>query len=96
MRCIFFALGLVWQVFNQEVLFTFIYGPQTGKHTESEMASSSNALTLEYREIPSAILNDVIGFRERERLSLSAFFRTEDIGVHIVHVSRLIITYTLE
>ena len=30
--------------------------------------------------------------RERERLSLSAFFRTEDIGVHIVHISRLIIT----
>ena len=35
-------------------------------------------------------------FRERERLSLSAFLRTEDIGVHIVHISRLIITYTLE
>ena len=34
--------------------------------------------------------------RERERLSLSAFLRAEDIGVHIVHISRLIITYTLE
>ena len=34
--------------------------------------------------------------RERERLSLLAFLRTEDIGVHIVHISRLIITYTLE
>ena len=34
--------------------------------------------------------------REREKLSLSAFLRTEDIGVHIVHISRLIITYTLE
>ena len=34
--------------------------------------------------------------KERERLSLSAFLRTEDIGVHIVHISRLIITYTLE
>ena len=34
--------------------------------------------------------------RERERLSLSAFLRTEDIVVHIVHISRLIITYTLE
>ena len=34
--------------------------------------------------------------RERERLSLSVFLRTEDIGVHIVHISRLIITYTLE
>ena len=33
---------------------------------------------------------------KRERLSLSAFLRTEDIGVHIVHISRLIITYTLE
>ena len=33
---------------------------------------------------------------ERERLSLSAFLKTEDIGVHIVHISRLIITYTLE
>ena len=33
------------------------------------------------------------GERERARLSLSAFLRTEDIGVHI---SRLIITYTLE
>ena len=33
---------------------------------------------------------------ERERLSLSAFLRTEDIGVHIVHISRVIITYTLE
>ena len=34
--------------------------------------------------------------RERGRLSLSAFLRTEDIGVHIVHISRLIITDTLE
>ena len=34
--------------------------------------------------------------RERERLSLSAFLRTEDIGVHMVHISRLIMTYTLE
>ena len=33
---------------------------------------------------------------ERERLSLSAFLGTEDIGVHIVHISRVIITYTLE
>ena len=37
-----------------------------------------------------------VNSRERERLSLSAFLRTEDIGVHIVHISRLIITYTLE
>ena len=36
------------------------------------------------------------GERERERLSLSAFWGTEDIGVHIVHISRVIITYTLE
>ena len=34
--------------------------------------------------------------RERERLSLSAFLGTEDIGVHIVQISHLIITYTLE
>ena len=34
--------------------------------------------------------------RGRERLSLSAFLRTEDIGDHIVHISRVIITYTLE
>ena len=34
--------------------------------------------------------------RERERLSLSAFLGTEDIGVHIVHISHVIITYTLE
>ena len=34
--------------------------------------------------------------RERERLSLSAFLGTEDIAVHIDHISRLIITYTLE
>ena len=34
--------------------------------------------------------------RERERLSLSAFLGTEDIGVRIVHISRVIITYTLE
>ena len=34
--------------------------------------------------------------KERERLSLSAFLRTEDTGVHIVHISRVIITYTLE
>ena len=33
---------------------------------------------------------------ERERLSLSAFLRTEDIGVHIVHISCVIITYTLQ
>ena len=34
--------------------------------------------------------------KERERLNLSAFLRTEDIGVHIVHISCVIITYTLE
>ena len=34
--------------------------------------------------------------RGREIFSLSAFLRTEDIRVHIVHISRLIITYTLE
>ena len=34
--------------------------------------------------------------RERERLSLSAFLRTEDIGVHIVHISCLIITWHQE
>ena len=34
--------------------------------------------------------------KEREILSLSAFLRTEDIGVHIVHISRLTVTYTLE
>ena len=34
--------------------------------------------------------------REREILSLSAFLGTEDIGVHIVHISRIIITYILE
>ena len=32
----------------------------------------------------------------RERLSLSAFLGTEDIAVHIVHISCLIITFTLE
>ena len=31
-----------------------------------------------------------------ERESLSAFLGTEDIGVHIVHISCVIITYTLE
>ena len=31
-----------------------------------------------------------------ERLSLSAFWGTEDIRVHIVHISHVIITYTLE
>ena len=36
-----------------------------------------------------------LGERERERIRLSAFFGTEDIGVHIVHISRVIITYTL-
>ena len=30
------------------------------------------------------------------RLSLSAFLGTGDIGVHIVHISHVIITYTLE
>ena len=35
-------------------------------------------------------------FGEKERLSLSAFLGTEDMGVHIVHISRVIITYTLE
>ena len=43
----------------------------------------------------SIVLSEAGGERERERLSLSAFLRTEDIGVHIVHISRLIITYTL-
>ena len=34
--------------------------------------------------------------RERESVCLSAFLGTEDIRVHIVHINRLIITYTLE
>ena len=38
----------------------------------------------------------VIYIFKRERLNLSAFLGTEDIAVHIVHISRLIITYTLE
>ena len=33
---------------------------------------------------------------KRERLSLSVFVGTEDIGVHVVHISRVIIAYTLE
>ena len=33
---------------------------------------------------------------KRERLSLLAFLGTVDIGVHIVHISRVITTYTLE
>ena len=37
-----------------------------------------------------------LGKRERERLSLSAFLGTEGNGVHIVHISHVIITYTLE
>ena len=39
-------------------------------------------------------LRALIQYKERERLSLSAFLRTGDIGVRIVHISRLIITYT--
>ena len=35
-------------------------------------------------------------FHKRERLSLSPFLWTEDIEVHIVHISCVIITYTLE
>ena len=31
-----------------------------------------------------------------EGLSLTAFFGTADIGVHVVHTSRVITTYTLE
>ena len=43
------------------------------------------------------IINSLTKFEiERERLSLSAFWGTEDIGVHIAHISRVIITYTLE
>ena len=38
----------------------------------------------------------IIVQRERERLSLSDFLGTEDIVVHIVHTSHVIITYTLE
>ena len=43
------------------------------------------------------LVNIGSGNGERERdLSLSAFLGTEDIAVHIVHISLLIITYTLE
>ena len=51
----------------------------------------SNGLTD--RTVLRTALSQLKKRRERERLSLSAFLRTEDIGVHI---SRLIITYTLE
>ena len=44
----------------------------------------------------SYIPSDFVGRDERERLSLSAFWGTADIGVHIVHISHVIITYTLE
>ena len=39
---------------------------------------------------------DELHLGKRERLSLSVFLGTEDIGIHIVHISRVIITYTLE
>ena len=57
-------------------------------------------LTLEqqyiFHVLCSLLMHLLLWERERERLSLSAFLRTEDIGVHIVHISRLIITYKLE
>ena len=54
---------------------------------------TTNAFKLINKNI---YITDHMLLRERETLSLSSFLRTEDIGVHIVHISRLIITYTLE
>ena len=52
------------------------------------------------RDVKMAVVNKGsikhIFERERERLNLSGFLGTEDTGVHIVHISCVIITYTLE
>ena len=40
--------------------------------------------------------NDRVIAGMSEWLSLTAFWGTADIGVHVVHTRRIIITYTLE
>ena len=42
------------------------------------------------------LLKSILVERQRERLSLLTFLGTEDTGVHIVHISHVIITYTLK
>ena len=67
----------------------------THQWEHNDVGTNSNCISsCHFSEINTSISLKVS--RERERLSLSAFLRTEDIGVHIVHISRLIITYTLE
>ena len=67
------------------------------RHLYSEWNRSLESMKLGFRIFISYMLSREYHLvRERERLSLSAFLRTEDIEVHIVHISRVIITYTLE
>ena len=55
-----------------------------------------NTGTIPPKNWITSLISGGMHITERERLSLSAFLGTEDIGVHIVHISRVIITYTLE
>ena len=65
--------------------------PSGGDRRQGISSHDTDPVCLEYCRYFMGEINGT-----RERLSLSAFLRTEDIGVHIVHISRLIITYTLE
>ena len=64
--------------------------------------TSLMTLTLDVRvKFRNSCISGIVGLidvtnEKRQRLSLSAFWGTEDIGVHIVHVSRVIMTYALE
>ena len=89
---------VTWSSFSLKLKHRFIYRAGIDYMTQSSNPSVWNWNTGSYIEQALITWPGLGQFnqRERERLSLSAFLRTEDIRVHIVHISHLIITYILE
>ena len=57
------------------------------RNVKTQMAAPTYKHLSEMVSVSKAALGNM--WRERERLSLSAFLGTEDIRVHIVHISRV-------
>ena len=87
---------------QMDVTIKFDVNPLSGLSNQMRENDSKSTWAV-WSCLGSSIINISTNFeinrlseRERDIFSLSAFLRTEDIRVHIVHISRLIITYTLE
>ena len=96
---VFYTIPFGWGLICQRhvrhfTVFKISAGPRT--MTGKIWVGPASFRSLWYINFSKIVLWSSKSERERERLSLSAFWGTEDIGVHTVNISRVIITYTLE